>query len=288
MNHSKLYRCLLTVLVLLAPTSLAAWAELDGTRTKLERAREDLRLSQATERRISSELEQLRASCDTPPEIIKDYETYAGRVQAMVEENQRMVREMEAAYARHVPSQRTSIPPTVGHPHDVEQGKLPDEGELDEVAALDRELNESLAAFDDMLLEEMDRIRQRSAAKMTDLAAEAAAAAKRLRERGVQVDTTGPEATGEGKEAPASDGEGTGQEQGTLDREAASIDKPPGKGQAETTGTGGKVKQRRIPSGQDDDIVARQLREAAEKETDPELKEKLWKEYEEYKRGSSS
>jgi hypothetical protein len=31
--------------------------------------------------------------------------------------------------------------------------------------------------------------------------------------------------------------------------------------------------------------VARQLREAAEKETDPVLKEKLWKEYEEYKKG---
>ena len=34
----------------------------------------------------------------------------------------------------------------------------------------------------------------------------------------------------------------------------------------------------------DDDIVARQLREAAEQETDPVLKEKLWKEYEAYKR----
>ena len=33
------------------------------------------------------------------------------------------------------------------------------------------------------------------------------------------------------------------------------------------------------------DIVARQLREAAEKETDPVLKEKLWKEYEAYKKG---
>jgi hypothetical protein len=33
--------------------------------------------------------------------------------------------------------------------------------------------------------------------------------------------------------------------------------------------------------------VARQIREAAEKETDPELKEKLWKEYEEYKKGNS-
>lgn len=37
-----------------------------------------------------------------------------------------------------------------------------------------------------------------------------------------------------------------------------------------------------IESGYDD-IVARQLREAAEKETDPELKEKLWEEYRKYK-----
>jgi hypothetical protein len=37
-----------------------------------------------------------------------------------------------------------------------------------------------------------------------------------------------------------------------------------------------------------DDIVARQLREAAENETDPELKEKLWKEYEEYKKNTGN
>jgi hypothetical protein len=37
----------------------------------------------------------------------------------------------------------------------------------------------------------------------------------------------------------------------------------------------------------DDDIVARQLREAAEKETDPVLKEQLWKEYEKYKKSNS-
>ena len=53
-----------------------------------------------------------------------------------------------------------------------------------------------------------------------------------------------------------------------------------GKGQTPTQ------KQRSYSSG-NDDIVARQIREAAEKETDPELKEKLWKEYEEYKKGSS-
>jgi hypothetical protein len=41
------------------------------------------------------------------------------------------------------------------------------------------------------------------------------------------------------------------------------------------------------PERQDEDIVARQLREAAENETDPVLREKLWKEYEAYLDGRS-
>jgi hypothetical protein len=43
-----------------------------------------------------------------------------------------------------------------------------------------------------------------------------------------------------------------------------------------------------IPSGQDDDIVARQLREAAENETNPTLREKLWQEYRKYKNTTAS
>ena len=40
-----------------------------------------------------------------------------------------------------------------------------------------------------------------------------------------------------------------------------------------------------VGSGNDDDVVARQLREAAETEPDPVLREKLWAEYRAYKRG---
>jgi hypothetical protein len=40
-----------------------------------------------------------------------------------------------------------------------------------------------------------------------------------------------------------------------------------------------------VGSGQDDDIVAQQLREAAISEKDPELQEKLWEEYKRYKAG---
>jgi hypothetical protein len=42
-------------------------------------------------------------------------------------------------------------------------------------------------------------------------------------------------------------------------------------------------RQKSNESGSDDGVIARQLREAAEKETDPILKEKLWNEYKKYK-----
>jgi hypothetical protein len=49
------------------------------------------------------------------------------------------------------------------------------------------------------------------------------------------------------------------------------------------------VSNGRVPAdvgdGKDDDIVARQLREAAMKEEDPELREKLWDESRAYKFG---
>ena len=51
-------------------------------------------------------------------------------------------------------------------------------------------------------------------------------------------------------------------------------------------GSGPSTTPRDVPDGRDDDVIARQIREAAEKETDPELKEKLWKEYIEYKKNA--
>ena len=49
---------------------------------------------------------------------------------------------------------------------------------------------------------------------------------------------------------------------------------------------GGGASSRDIPDGSDNDLVARRLHRAAERETDPELKEKLWKEYADYKRNT--
>jgi hypothetical protein len=255
--------------------------------SKLELARENLRVSRATEARIAANVELLRKSGKASPEVLADYEAYLGRVKEMVAVHEGIVEDMESVYARHASMKG---PVNSGAPWEEKDNgpgvELPDEEAFDELAPLDRELNESLAAFDEMLLRELEDIRAKSADKMTDLAHEAAAAARRLRERGVEVDTAPveeplerEETVSAGEESPAEierEGE-RGSEEGTEGKEMASRGESregiPREGEPGPSG------------GYDDDIVARQIREAAEKETDPELKAKLWKEYEEYKRG---
>ena len=58
-----------------------------------------------------------------------------------------------------------------------------------------------------------------------------------------------------------------------------------GTGTGGSTGAGPSSIPPDIPDGSDDDVVARQIREAAMKETDPELRAALWEEYRKYKKG---
>ena len=249
---------------------------------KLEGAREKLRTSLETEKRIAADLEQLKKSGDASPEAIKDYEEYLSRVRAMTAENRKVLEQMEAAYDRHSPDATSSETAVPNNSDKIYDPSIPEEKTVDEVAALDREFNKSLAKFDDRLLNEMDKIRDDSAAKLQDLAQEAAEAAKRLRDKGVDVDTSGSESTetaGEQKE----DSDKNRQKETTgdsADTETASREG------SRREGKGASTEDRRRADYDDDDIVARQLREAAENETDPELKEKLWKEYEDYKKSS--
>jgi hypothetical protein len=88
---------------------------------------------------------------------------------------------------------------------------------------------------------------------------------------------TGGSATGTGEEGTATIGEGAGSGEGAG---------PPVEegGAEQTAGSSSQPGKVELETG-DDDVVARQLREAAEKETDPELKKKLWEEYRKYKEG---
>ena len=170
---------------------------------------------------------------------------------------------------------------SVDQHHEMADPAIPEEQVTDEVAALDRQLDTSLAKFDGMLLEEMDEIRAESSGKLQDLAQEAAEAAKRLREKGLDVDTTASGSSGENQENT--------QGRSRSDQEMESRKGRTGTDAASNTGSrrggeGSSRRDQRRADYEDDDIVARQLREAAENETDPELREKLWKEYEEYKK----
>jgi len=249
---------------------------------KLEDAREKLRISQATEKRIATELEELKTSGNASAEDIRNYEIYHDRVQAMVAENRKIVEKMEAAYARHSPEKESSNEAASGEFEPLLEQKIPEEQTQDEVAALDRQLNASLNDFDAMLLKEMEEIRSESSSKMQDLAQEAAEAAKRLRKKGLEGDASGTGESEEGeKRSDASKDDETQMgetEEGEAGTKSASSDT------SRKGGEGPSRNDQRRVEYEDDDIVARQLREAAENETDPELKEKLWKEYEEYKK----
>jgi hypothetical protein len=197
----------------------------------------------------------------------------------MVNEHKKVLDAIEALYLRHLTSAQTAgCSKSLQSEGDLDT-EIPDEEEVDQLTALDRDLNDSLAAFDEMLLKEMDEIRAASEDKMTNMAEEAAAAAERLRDKGVDVSSSSEH---DGSEEQ---GEGEPEEGGSYEKapstDSRDQESPPG-----DDATSGKRAEPPRDSGQDDDIVARQLREAAEKETDPELKEKLWKEYEDYKRGS--
>jgi hypothetical protein len=97
----------------------------------------------------------------------------------------------------------------------------------------------------------------------------------------------GDDATGDGPKAPGgleSTSKGaTGT--GTADGGGAESAEQGGVGGGGAGGRGPSAIPADIPDGKDDDIVARQIREAAMTETDPELREALWEEYRRYKKG---
>jgi len=144
------------------------------------------------------------------------------------------------------------------------------------------QLNGSLGEFDERLLREQDRVKAKT--PRTDNSGGGAS--------GGDGDSTGEysDAMGDAQTDPAeSSSQGTeqsGESSQTAGQGSKSGDnnRKGANGQATPDNRGDTPDD--IPDGRDDDVVARQLREAAETEQDPVLKEKLWDEYRRYKAGS--
>ena len=156
-------------------------------------------------------------------------------------------------------------------------------------AALNQQLDAALSDFDEMLLREQERVKAATPARTG--AGQSAAGAM------ADGDASGGMATDRGLssgEMATAGNRGDGSVRGTRNGATAAGlghgggDAPPGRagsweGRQQTVARGVPPDLR---DGSDDDVVARQLREAAEKETDPALRARLWEEYRKYKRGT--
>jgi hypothetical protein len=141
-------------------------------------------------------------------------------------------------------------------------------------AVLDGRLEEGYAVFDGMILGERERAQRDANAAGSGVMSPGGAGG----EDGDGGFESGAGGAGSGQVVMASNGAisrgsgagvmGTGSgRQGEYDAENAAATYPVPED---------------IPSGNNDDVVARQLREAAMREPDPELREKLWDEYRKY------
>ena len=141
----------------------------------------------------------------------------------------------------------------------------------EQVQAYDRELEEQMRVFDGIILGRRQETIARSNEEGADVQAPPGGA------YGGGSDSTAPpllttasnapagmSAAGNMPDIPADNREGDFQNEGTPRNDRVPDD---------------------ISDGSDDDIVARQLREAAMAEDDPVLREKLWDEYRKYKEG---
>ncbi len=151
--------------------------------------------------------------------------------------------------------------------------------ETEQTNGLITELNASLGEFDERLLQEQDRVKAQTPRTETGGGFSSSGSAS-------------AEGSSEQSSETASDGKQGNQDEGES-AQNQTADGEEGQNTHNQTGTQGKTMPgsgrntpEDIPDGRDDDVVARQLREAAEKETDPELREKLWEEYRRYKAGT--
>jgi hypothetical protein len=136
----------------------------------------------------------------------------------------------------------------------------------EKTADLEAELFSGISEFDEMLLREQERI-------------------KAATPHAGDGEGGGGSGDGESGEGGGAGTAGEGDEQ-LADSNGGSPTYGGGAGPGSTQPQGKNGAPPGTPDGSDDDVVARQLREAAEKEADPVLKQKLWEEYRKYKEGT--
>ena len=152
---------------------------------------------------------------------------------------------------------------------------------------MDRQLDDSLGAFDAQLRKEQERVaKERDVRQDGAIATGDANAAPEPQGTGERADGESDTPSTEGPDQDArgnAGGRRRNSERGSTHAGDLKSEQSAHAGATSPDNAGNGATARNIPDGSDDDVVARRLRRAAEQETDPELKDKLWKEYVDYK-----
>jgi len=242
-------------------------------RDELAQARHDLFISEQVLARVSERVRTARSDPATAPEERKRLDEYLVRVRDLVALNRERVRSLE----------KTAAAPPAGMPAGGTASGIPSATtHAEEVAALDAKLSGSLADFDALLLEEARKARSRAPtrASATGLAGSSGGGANGSntqqsgRDGGKETERT---ASSQQKTETASSSTTSRSAGGRIEGADPGVTGVPGAASPPPPDVG---------DGRDDDIVARQIRRAAELESDPELRKKLWDEYRKYKEGT--
>ncbi len=156
----------------------------------------------------------------------------------------------------------------------------------DRQAQIDRRFDETFAVFDERMRKEQESASQERASRGSGEVAGTGEESGASGASGEGGNTGSGQESGSGDGGPAGSGE-SGSRGQTAGSESNTQGGGGGYGGGVKGGAGPNTVPSDIPDGSDDDIVARQLREAAMKETDPELRERLWDEYRKYKQSTS-
>jgi len=305
----------LSFLPALRADELESPSALGAVNDRIAAMRGELKVSEATRKRVEERLAVLEQMEDADPEILRLYRLALGRLKRLEQDQRADVARMEQLHGVLEEEAPLVLPPDF-QTNPFEGVTLPTREEYDEAMKLEKELEEAFGDFDRLLLKNQIEVEEKLAkAEQAGGAAGggasgggasgggaagggasggAEAAGGTQTASGAQTGTQGggQASAGEGREVasgtPPATGAGEQADSSAGGRPMPSGEQTASAGEGTRGGESGSGAQRGAGAGtrvgaEDDDIVARQLREAAEAETDPVLKERLWKEYEAYK-----
>lgn len=236
----------------------------------------NLQAAESAWRNNDAEFREMRKQCDASQTEIREFAEFIAELKRKVIEGCEIVRRLEGDASKY----------GIDCVEILDESKIDDSISSFDAADLsapvgksilyEEELRKLEGDFDDILMKAQNELQKK---KKVDIASGGPEENNKISAQGGKAE--------KGRQSTESKGKTEKAKQDVESEDIAGMTeqgvRPGGvdKTSKQDTGAGGR---RDEDDSRDDDVIARQLKEAAENETDPVLKEQLWKEYEKYKK----